>query len=359
LMLLKSHDLLYLAMILKFYVFIVGLICLLALLIGVWWLEGHVGNVPWLIAAWVIFVLANGGSLYSALNAAIINGLGYVSTSQKNETIASLISMFVFLGVAFISNSLLAPTIALMASTMVSIFLNQNSLRKIIPVLSDFKFTVKQRYLKALFTRVGPEMGKFFFMLLAFQLLTSVFVIMISFYEEARIVAAYGITMQLLTMILAFSNIWLTSSYPIMAAEKGNNDPAVLKEVFFSAVIRGLMLLLAGVIILIFTGDFFLGLIGSKVFLLPMDILLVVIFVVIVEYVSSLMAQLLASQCHLRFAYYSISGSIIIGLTGFALLEYEYGVVAMFFSRLVIYVSVIMMPIVKDCVEVLSKKEGI
>ncbi len=347
----KRSDLVFLTTILKFYFVMLVVLCIFAFLLGIWWFEGHLQaeSVPWLTTAWILFVLANGVSLYSALNAAILNGLGEVGTSQKNESFASLVNMAVFIGAAVVSASLLAPAIALVSSTVVSMSLNRRSLRRLVKGLNGFERCFSVYYMKVISVRIGPELGKYFFMLLAFHLLTSAFVLMLNHYEEASVVASYGITMQLLTLVLTFSSIWLTSSFPIMAAQKGNNGSAILKQQFYSVAVRGIGVLLVGMLSIAFIGNALLDVIGSRILLLPMEILQILMVVIAVEYIIfTLLGQLLVSQSLMRFTNYSVIGSIAISLVALSLLELGYGITAMFIGRIIIFMLVIAFPIIQD-----------
>jgi len=347
----KYCDLVYLSTILKFYFIILVVLSLIAFLVGLWWFASHIEptNVPWLNMAWMAFVFANGISLYSALNSAILQGLGEVSLSQKNETIASFINLLVFVAFALVNASLLAPAVALVASTTVSLLLNRSSLRKVVARLGGFILNVRFRYMKAISARIGSELGKYFFMLLSFHLLTSAFVLMLSHYEKASVVASYGITMQMITLVLTFANIWLTSSFPKMAALKGSEKNHKLKELFISVALRGISVLMLGMIAIALIGGFTLNFIGSQIELLSIDILYILMFSIATEYiVFTLLGQLLISQSIMRFTYYSIVGSFIISFTAFFLLELGYGVTVIFIARIIIFMTIISIPIIKD-----------
>lgn len=357
----KTSDMLFLSTIFRFYRLLLFIVCTTAFLLGLWWFNGHVDieKVSWLNLSWLFFVVANGVSLYSALYMAVLNGLGKVSVSQKNGTSASLVNLLVFIIVALVTHSLLVPTMALLISTLTSLQLNYNSLHRLITGLSGFKRSFTFRYGKAISARIAPELGKYFFMLLAFHLLTSAFILMLSHYETAEIVASYGVTMQLITLVLTFSNIWLTSSFPKMAAQKVNKNNVILKKLFLSAASRGVGVLLSGMLVVALAGNFLLNLIDSQTLLLPMDILQVVMAVIAVEYIIfTLLGQLLVSQSMMRFTYYAAIGSAIISLTALSILELGYGISVMFIGRIIIFMVIIAVPIIKDTKMLFSPKVG-
>jgi O-antigen/teichoic acid export membrane protein len=352
----KHSDLRFLSIILKSYSILVFALCLIAFIFGVWWFESS--NVPWLNTAWMFFVIANGISLYAALNTAMLQGLGEVGLSQKNETISSLINVVVFICFILAHISLLVPTIALVASTTVSGYLNHKSLRRVVSGLSCFKLDFNSRYIRAVLARIGPELGKYFLMLFAFHLLTSVFILMLDYYQSPNVVAAYGITMQMITLILTFSNIWLTSSFPAMAAQKRNNNKTILKSLFYSVIYRSMSVLILGMVIVLTIGNPILSLIGSQVLLLPIEILQIVIVVIAVEYfIFTLIGQLLVSQSRMKFTYYSAIGALFISLSALFLLEFGYGITEMFQARIVIFLVIIAVPIVIDVKNIFNIKK--
>lgn len=347
----STPDLLFISTIFNTYRYLVIIVCTIAFILGLWWLDGHVhvDKVPWLWLSWLFFVIANGISLYSALYSAVLNGLGKVSVSQKNESIASLVNLIVFLIVAFFSQSLLAPTMALIFSVATSFLLNRYYLHGIVASLRAFSGKVKSNYYKCLLQRIAPETGKYFLMLLAFHLLTSAFILLLSYYESTNIVASYGITMQLIMLVLTFSNIWLTASFPQMSAERASTDKSKLRKQVWSVGVRGLGVLLIGMIAIATFGNSLLELIESKVYLLEWDTLKVVLIVIAVEYFFfTLLGQLLVSQSKLRFTYFSTVGSVVIVIVAFFLLESGYDISSIFIGRVFIFLLFMATPIVYD-----------
>jgi len=358
----STPDLLFLSTIFNTYRYLVIIVCTIAFALGLWWLDGHVhvDKVPWLWLSWLFFVIANGTSLYSALYSAVLNGLGKVSVSQKNESIASLVNLVVFLMVAFFSQSLLAPTVALMFSVTTSFLLNRYFLHGIVASLSSYRGKVKNNYYKSLLQRIAPETGKYFLMLLAFHLLTSAFVLLLSHYESPSIVASYGITMQLVMLVLTFSNIWLISSFPQMAAERTNTDKSELKKQIQSVGVRGLGVLLIGMFVIANFGNVLLEFIDSKVYLLEWDTLKVILIVIAVEYFFfTLLGQLLVSQSKLRFTYFSTVGSIVIVLVAFTLFENGYDISSIFIGRICIFLLFMATPIVYDVRNVFRENQQV
>jgi len=208
--------------------------------------------------------------------------------------------------------------------------------------------------------RIAPELGKYFLMLLAFHLLTSVFVLLLDYYQSPNIVAAYGITMQMITLILTFSSIWLTSSFPSMAAQKTNNNKAKLKGIFYSVVSRCMIVLALGMVMLLTIGNPILSLIGSKVQLLPIEILRTIVIVIAVEYfIFTLIGQLLVSQSRMKFTYYSAIGALFISLSALLLLEFGYGIAEMFEVRIIIFLVIISTPIFISVKDIFNIKKGI
>lgn len=347
----KRSDSLYLQTILKLYRVVLIVLVLIAFFVGKWWfaVHGQINEVPWILTAWLLFVLANGASLYSALYAAILNGLGEVSVTQVNETISSWVNLFIFIAIALFATNLLVPSIALFTSTSVAFFLNRRSLLLLTPSLNDINWHFNFNYVRFLLARIFPDLGKYFFLMLSWHLLTSMFVLMLSHYKNDNLVASYGITMQLVTMVIAFSNIWLTASFPKMAAEKTSIDKRALKILFMAVFVRGGMLLLLGMLSILLLGGGLLQLIDSQVLLLPTEVLFVILIVIAVEYfLFTLFGQLLVSQSLMNFTKFSVIGSFLISLLALLLLYNGYGIVEMFIGRFLLFCIVIAYPILRD-----------
>lgn len=356
-MLNRDTDVLFLRTILRGYLSWLFILVIVVFLVGLWWISGHVDaqQVPWLNTSWFFFVVANAFVLYSTLYSAILNGLGEVSTSQKNETFSSLANLIIFMVVVLFSWSLLAPAIALLVSSSLSLILNRVSLLNSIKCFAQYGKSPGARYFKSLFFRVGPEIIKNFFMLLSYHLLMSSFILLLNHFKDEKTVASYGITMQLVGLVITFSNIWLTSSFPKMAAQKGKADLRDLNALFKSVLIRSLGVLFSGFVMLALLGDFMLDLIGAEVRLLQISVLVVVLFSIAVEYSTfTMFGQLLISQSKMRFIKYSVTGTVVITLSAFLLLQFGYGITEIFMARLILFLIVISIPVFIDSFKLLN-----
>ncbi len=347
-------DRYFISAILRSYLYLVVGVVGIAFLVGYWWLKGHVDpeQVPWLKLSWVIFVLANGLVLYGSLYSAILNGLGKVNISQKNETYSSLVNFIVFIIVSKISLSVLVPSVALFFSALVLTLKNRATLYSMYSVSSPAKGNPGLRYIKSVLVRMAPEFGKNISMLLAYHLLMSAFILMIDHYQDDRTLAAYGVTMQVVTMVIAFSNIWLTSSFPKMAAEK-HGDSKRLRSLFISVITRSMGMLIFGMLMLVLFGDFALGLISAEISILPRELLLIVLSAVAIEYFFiTMLGQLLISQSKMRFIKFTVLGSVVICLVSLILFGSGSGVADVFLARLILFLCIVSFPILSDSLEV-------
>lgn len=210
----------FLAAAMRFYCWLVLGVAVAALALGLWWLEaitgmGVGGSVAWL---WMLFVAANALGLIAAVLGGAIGGLEGVAHAQRNEAIALLVNLGAFLGLwAFIPTAgLWIPVGALFASSLAGLGLN---LRRLGGRLGGLRAVCLRRgYVWRIVRRYVGETSKVFTAILAFHLLTSVFLLLLAAYQPNETVAAYGVAMQLFNLVLSFVSIWTFASFPRWAS---------------------------------------------------------------------------------------------------------------------------------------------
>lgn len=334
----------------KVYLSLVSIVMAGALLGGVWWLFGHVNNAYigshglLILSLWIIYVLGGGVQLFSTYYSAIISGLGDVATAQRNEVIGVLANASLILILLAFTQSLVAPVVAFLVSRLVLIIMHRTSATKI---LARVKSTALQNEQYISITKLlGKDVSRMALIMLAYQLLTSGLILIFSNYESALFVASYGLTNQVIIIVISLTGFWIGAIYPQLAACHVTRDYGRLRKLFFGGCRKTIASLTSGLLLLMLLGGWAIDLFGSKTPILAGEILLILILTVWVEIIVGQFAQLLLSQGDMRFAYFSLIGSIAICLVAIVLFSNGHTLIEVLLSRLILYFLIISLPIV-------------
>jgi len=345
---LSEPDRCFLASLLRLYLYVVLIVCALALFFGLLWLMygANITGADDIILPWLVFVLANGVALFAGVYAAVANGFGEVALTQKYDTISQVIYVLLFGLLLFVFSGILVPTLALLFSLLIKYKLNRKLVLTMFPLLNKGSGGVSKRYLLGLLSRLKSEAGKWFFVLVSFQVLTSVFILLLSRYEDSSMVASFGLTFQAAMIIFSFSNTWLFPSFPKMSTLKKNEDLLELRHLFYAVFSRGMIVLCAGLLCLIILGPMILRLIGSSTELLAGDLLYISLLVFTVEYITlTQFGQLLLSQSRLQFVKYVVFGVSLATLTVFFLFFSGEKLYSIMMARGYIFAVVVTVPV--------------
>ncbi|RME57044.1 hypothetical protein D6779_09500 [Candidatus Parcubacteria bacterium] len=268
--------------VLRLYRRLVAVVCLVALLFGDWWLTHKMG-VPadgTVRMLWPVFVLANGIGLLSGIQGGIISGLGEVAISQRNELIGQLMN-----GLAFIAlwgmggGGLLLPVAALLAASMVVWCLNLHFLKELLP---KRKINIEKKYLTIVALKVVKNASAMLLLLVSYQMLSSGFLLFISANDSKQMTASFGLSVQILNVVISMGSGWLNPSFQRMASAKGNINR--LRSEFSSLFKRSAIILPIGMIVMLIFSAAALKLLNTEMTLLPSEYLRVLALLLIIEY---------------------------------------------------------------------------
>lgn len=324
----------------RVYLFVVLLVCAAALFVGPAWIN-HGTNLNITRQTeqlWVLFVLASGIGMWSGVQAGMISGVGEVAIAQKNELIGQTVNAVVFVILWFynVVGGLALPILAMLSSSLIVLYFNFTALRKL---LRQQVPQVPKNYIILVMKSMFNDGSKMLVSVLSFHLLTSAFLLIIAANQPVEVVAAYGLSMQVLSLVLGISGIWVTASFPRMAAAKG--DKLMLRQEFLSAVKRTLPILMLGMLVAVWLAPIVVAMIKGENMLLPNYLLWLLAIMLMLENVFSIGANLLQSQGAFgRVAKYSFSFAILVvfgalvsfewlgfGLFGLLLLRLGIGIV--------------------------------
>jgi len=339
------------------YAVLITLICLIGGIAGVVWFKWgmHLGSEPHLYFAWAIFILGSVVALMSSFVAAVVVGVQDVAAAQKSNSAGAVVSMAVVLSMLLLTDTLLAPAAGLLCASATSLWLNRRRLRNFNPDTGAFLVNrIKSSHLQVV-RGLLPDMGRMLLIMTSYQALTSGFVVLLSAYCPLALVASFGLTMQLVTIVVLFADTWMTALYPRLAAARGQGA-GVLRRLAIPAMARGATFVVIGLMALLTLGPWLMRQIGSQTNLLEGTVLAVVLLAIGAEYLFSVVAQVPISQGDLRLAYFSAAAAFAAVAVALALLSSGTSIADMFAVRLIIYTAVCGLPTTVFCARLLTEK---
>lgn len=334
----------------KVYLNLVSLIVVSALVGGLWWLDNHISNALIkseglsIFLMWAIYAVGGGVQLFSTYYSAIISGLGDVATAQRNEVVAVFVNSALILFLLIFTQGLIVPVAAFFLSRLILIMLHRVFAIKILLGVTKSPKKISKKV--SIIRLLGKDVSQMVLIMLAYQLLTSGLLLIFSQYQTSTFVASYGLTNQVLIIIVSLTGFWIGAVYPEMAACHINKNYLLLRKLFWNGCKKSIITLSLGLILLWFMGGWAINLFGSKTSILSGEILFILILTVWIEIIFGLFAQLLLSQGDLRFAYFSFIGSTVICLVAVLAFRAGYSVADILIIRLSLYFLCVSLPII-------------
>lgn len=293
--------------------------------------------------SWGLFVISGTIGLLSNLHSSILLGFQKVVIVQKNQiisTLTNLLLVLLFL-LVFKWESLTGFILCFGISRMVLLILNFKRVRSYYtpPQTKSKNEHILQRL-------VIDDMKKMLVNIIAFNLLTSIFYMLIATYVSVDILASFGFTTQILNYIGGFTTILLTSNFPHLAALFSMNRLQELNRVIMQRGVVSISLYIMGVLILVFLFPYLQTIMDLKTNILSGNILYSFLFFIIIEYGISLIGTYLLVCNELRLMVISLIVSIFILLITFILVQIRADICWIFISRGIIVLILLYFPAV-------------
>lgn len=337
--------------VLRLYWPIVMVVCLLAAGLGLWWFRG-MSNVAFYdadILPWLVFVLASGIGLMSGVQSGLISGAGEVAIAQRNELLGQVAYVAAFAGLMLGGvRSLSLPVVATLFSAWVAWLLNRHALHRLFPGFA--RRALPRRYLRAVGAGIMRDASRMMVGMLSYHMLTSVFLLLISASLPQHMVAAYGVSLQLFTLVLGVAGIWMNASFPRLSASRG--DAVMLRRELVSLACRALPVLAVGLAMAVWLGPRVVQAWRGEALMLPGELLgLLAIMLFLENIFFTYGANLLQSQgkygavarLSFTFAAFSLLGAWV------ALQGFHWGLAAALGMRLLAGVFAYDWPIARRC----------
>ena len=283
------------------------------------------GNITEIRVAWAIFCIVNTYSIYTLYYDSLIIGSGKVMKDKQIIIVGQLCYLFIaFIAISF-GMGLLAIVLAQFISVLIRRFLSYR-----VFFTSDVKLVLEQsksnsyiEIIKVLFSN-SAKLG--LTSIGAFLVLQSS-VIVGSLYLSLSDIASYGITMQVINVIIGVSAVYYAAQIPKISYLRVNGNHVKLKEIYLRSFLILLITFLLGGAVTLLLGNQILILLKSKTLLLSTSMIIVLLVISLLEKNHAIAGGFLLSKNEVPFFKASlISGAITIILLFLFIGVFKWGV---------------------------------
>jgi O-antigen/teichoic acid export membrane protein len=267
------------------------------------------GNISHIYFAWVLLVFISSYNLYTQYYEALLLGKGLVKRSKQITIIAQLVylliaSVLVIQGFGLVA-IVAAQSVAVVITRVLSykiFFTNNiiNSLKTAIP--KDRKDIIKTIY---------PNAIKLGFTSLGAYLVSRSTVIIGSLYLSLDEIASYGVSMQVITLLISIAGIYTATYFPKIADLRVINKTNEIKDVYIRGTVVSIIIFIICGFMLVFFGNIVLHALGSKTFLIEKILLATALIISFLEMNQSIAGSILLTKNEVPFYKHSIIAGII------------------------------------------------
>lgn len=325
-----------------FYAVVVVIVCMLAFILGAYWFTQHSVdmNQGQNVLAWALYVTAGGFALYALFLSGVLSGLQQVAITSRNDVLGAAVNAALIAILVGALNGVTPAAVALLISSVVVLVLNAFALKRSLDSMrisrtAGLSLNGRLRIVRSMV----PDATRMLLMLVSYQCLTSGYIVVLGAYLPMSVVASYGVTAQLIYLVVALSNSWSVAGFPMLAASSGN--PAVLRSIFQPRFVRSTVLASIAMTLIASFGPVFMEVIGSKTPLLDRWLITILAATVLIEFVVSQFTYLLLSRgVHSIAAWNAVSAVCSVGLAAL-LVHFGYSLEVVIGTRLLLFLLVV------------------
>lgn len=240
-------------------------------------LQKYSGDRTDAMIAWILLIAINSYNIYTLYYNALLLGKGYI----RRERQIMILSQSIYLCLAITLIYAGFGLTAIVASQAVSIILQRILSYRVFftTELRNQLAIVEAESTKDILKAISPNAIKVGLTDLGSFLVNKSSLIIGSLFLTLEETAYYGISLQVVTILIACSTVFYQSITPKIAQYRSQKDFTALRTLYIKATTSFLATFIVGGILLITLGDFGLQLIGSETHFIPCNMLIVLLLV--------------------------------------------------------------------------------
>lgn len=291
-------------------------------------LQKYSGNHPDAVAAWVLLILINCYNLYTFYYDALLTGKGYIKRSQQIAILGQSIYMGAAIGLIYAGFGLSAIVGAQLISTLIRRILTYRVFftRELKAKLSEAESGNGQSP-KEVLRAISPNAIKIGLTGLGGFLVTKSAILLGGLYIPLATMACYGITVQVMDILIRCSEVFYWSYSPKLAQCRTEGNLTQLRHYYLYSIGSLVVVFILGGICWILLGDWALDLIGSDTRFVSVPMLIAMLIINLLEHNHSVSAGFIMADNKIPFFIPSlVSGAATILLLWLFLGPLQWGV---------------------------------
>ena len=277
-------------------------------------LSSYSGNHMHIYIAWFLLCITNTYNLYTLYYDSLLQGRGLVKKSKKIIVLGNLIYLLIASILLLLDFGLISIVFAQMFNTII---VRQMSYKTFFDTKTKTQLEIStENTTNEILNAIYPNAIKIGITVLGSFLIQRSALIIGSLYVSLEELGAYGITIQLISIISSLSVIYTMTYQPKIAQYRIENNLAGIKHIF----VNGLFFMILSYVLfgsgLILFGQYFFNLLDSQTSLLPPFVILIATLIAFLESNHSIAGNILLSKNEVPF----FKPAIISGLATLVLL---------------------------------------
>lgn len=284
-------------------------------------LKSYAGNKFDAYGAWVLLCVINAYNLYTLYYDSLLQGKGLIKKSKQIMIIGQCVYLLVAIVLIYMGEGLIAIVAAQSLSIVIKrllsykVFFSKDLKLK----LASINSVDKRQIINAIF----PNAFKLGLTSIGGFLVNKSAIIIGSLFLTLDTIAAYGITMQIISILMGLAGVYFLSYLPKLAQYRANNNNFAIKQLYYKSVFVQLLIYVVGGTMFLFAGNWALSLIGSQTKLLGAGMVLLALFISFLESNHSLAASFLLAKNEVPFFIPSLCSGFFALILLWLLLSYS------------------------------------
>ena len=295
-------------------------------------LATYEGDKQAVVTAWVLYAVIISAHLYTLLYDVLMQGRGMIKRNKQILALAQLVQIGITAGTLVAGCGIIAMVYGQLAALAVNRVLARlafydKQLKASLRVKSSTSIRNILNIIAPNATRVGvTALGGF--------LASRAGIFIASLYLPLSDIASYGITQQVIDILVSISIVWLTTFYPRITQFRVTNNQQGVKRLYLKSRIFCITVYAAGTAFLLLWGNDILLLIHSKTLFLPAAVFTIGLAALYIETRYTLATFMLLSKNEVPY----YKASLLAGLANVVLLfifvvYLQMGIMSIFIAR--------------------------
>lgn len=286
-----------------FYLRMASILFLMLATLGTYYvhylMKNYTGDPKEVYISWIILCLINSYSLYTFYYDSLLAGKGLIKRSKQIVVVGQSVYLIIAAILVLAGKNLIAIVSAQAFSVLVIRWLSNKAFftREIRRNLNNSSIRDRSEILKA----ISPNAIKIGLTSIGSFMVQRSAIIIGALFLPLNVIASYGITIQLVSIISVLALIYSTTYQPKISQLFVNNDKKSIKGIYLTAqAMLVITFIITGFLLLAF-GDLALQIIGSKTPLIPGFMVFILLVVAMLESNHSLAGSILLSKNEVPF----------------------------------------------------------